>query len=52
MLERDRLDRAILRARGRAGSDADPAVTGVLAREREAVRESIRAVGARLETGD
>ena len=52
LLERDRLDRAILRARGRAGSDADPAVTGVLAREREAVRESIRAVGARLESGD
>jgi DNA primase len=52
LLERDRLDRAILRARGRAGSDTDPAVTGLLAREREAVRDSIRAVGARLESGD
>jgi DNA primase len=52
VLERDRLDRAILRARGQTGADAGAAVTGTLAREREAVRDSIRAVGARLESGD
>jgi DNA primase len=52
VLERDRLDRAILRARGQAGADAGTAVTGTLAREREAVRDSIRAVGARLEGAD
>ena len=36
VLERDRLDRAILRARGQAGAEAGTAVTGPLAREREA----------------
>ncbi len=43
VLERDRLDRAIIRARG------EGAGTGELAREREAVRDAIRAVVARLE---
>ena len=43
MLERDRLDRAIIRARG------EGAGTGELAREREAVRDAIRAVVAQLE---
>jgi DNA primase len=44
VLERDRLDRAIIRARGQGGG------TGELAREREDVREAIRAVGVRLES--
>jgi DNA primase len=52
VLERDRLDRAILRARGQAGAEAGTAVTGPLAREREVVRDSIRAVGGRLEGAD
>jgi DNA primase len=52
VLERDRLDRAILRARGQAGAEAGTAVTSPLAREREAVRDSIRAVGGRLEGAD
>jgi DNA primase len=43
VLERDRLDRAIIRSRG------DGAGTGELASEREVVREAIRSVGARLE---
>jgi len=43
VLERDRLDRAIIRARG------EGAATGELAHERERVREEIRAVVARLE---
>jgi DNA primase len=43
VLERDRLDRAIIRARG------DGAGTGELASERERVREAIRSVVARLE---
>jgi DNA primase len=43
VLDRDRLDRAIIRARGGGQS------TGELAREREDVREAIRAVVARLE---
>jgi hypothetical protein len=43
VLERDRLDRAIIRARG------EGAGTGGLAQERERVREQIRAVVARLE---
>jgi hypothetical protein len=43
VLERDRLDRAIIRARG------DGAGTGELASEREVVREAIRSVVARLE---
>jgi len=43
VLERDRLDRAIIRARGEGES------TGELAHERERVREEIRAVVARLE---
>ncbi|MDQ6836093.1 MAG: DNA primase [Actinomycetota bacterium] len=43
VLERDRLDRAIIRVRGQGGG------TGDLARQRETVREAIRAVGAKLE---
>jgi len=43
VLERDRLDRAIIRARGESAS------TGELAHERERIREQIRAVVARLE---
>jgi hypothetical protein len=43
VLERDRLDRAIIGARGKGAG------TNALAREREAVREEIRAVVARLE---
>ncbi len=43
VLERDRLDRAIIRARGEGES------TGELAHERERIREQIRAVVARLE---
>jgi DNA primase len=43
VLERDRLDRAIIRARGSGAG------TSELARERETVREAIRAVVARLE---
>ena len=49
VLERDRLDRAIIRARGQSG---EAAVTGELARQRESVREAIREVGSRLESGD
>jgi DNA primase len=44
VLERDRLDRAIIRVRGQGAG------TGELARQREAVRDKIRAVGVRLET--
>jgi DNA primase len=44
VLERDRLDRAIRRARGEGGADVT-----ALAREREAVLERIRGVVARLE---
>jgi DNA primase len=44
VLDRDRLDRAIIRVRGQGAGTAE------LARERERVREAIRAVGARLET--
>jgi hypothetical protein len=43
VLERDRLDRAIIRARGKRVG------TNELAHERETVREAIRAVVARLE---
>ncbi len=43
VLERDRLDRAIIRARG------EGAGTGELAQEREVVREAIREAVARLE---
>jgi DNA primase len=43
VLERDRLDRAIIRARGKEAG------TNELARERETVREAIRSVVARLE---
>jgi DNA primase len=43
VLERDRLDRAIIRARGSGAG------TNELARERETIREAIRAVVARLE---
>ena len=43
ILERDRLDRAIIRARGEGTG------TGELAREREALRDAIRAIVARLE---
>jgi DNA primase len=43
VLERDRLDRAIIRVRG------EGAGTGELARERETVRDAIREVVARLE---
>ncbi|MGI8507504.1 MAG: DNA primase [Solirubrobacteraceae bacterium] len=43
MLERDRLDRAIIRVRGHEAG------TGALAREREGVLDAIRAVVARLE---
>ncbi len=43
VLELDRLERAIIRARG------EGAGTSELARERERVREEIRAVVARLE---
>ncbi len=44
VLERDRLDRAIIRVRGQGAGTAE------LARERETVRDAIRAVGGRLET--
>jgi DNA primase len=44
VLERDRLDRAIIRVRGQGAGTAD------LARQREIVRDAIRAVGGRLET--
>ena len=44
LLERDRLDRAIRRARGEGRADVT-----TLAREREAVLEEIRGVVARLE---
>lgn len=44
VLERDRLDRAIIRVRGQGAGTAD------LARQREVVRDAIRAVGGRLET--
>ena len=47
VLERDRLERAIIRARGNANEGAG---TAELAREREGVRAAIRAVGSRLET--
>ncbi len=56
VLERDRLDRAIIRVRGHGaevigtGQLAREPGTGELAREREVVRDAIRAVGARLET--
>jgi hypothetical protein len=43
VLERDRLDRAIIRARGHGMGSNE------LARERETVRDAIRAVVARLE---
>jgi hypothetical protein len=46
VLERDRLDRAIIRVRGQGVG------TGELAKEREVVREAIRAVGGRLEQND
>jgi DNA primase len=46
VLELARLDRAIRRARGEAGSD-----TSALAREREEVLKAIRAVVSRLEEG-
>ncbi len=46
VLERDRLDRAIIRVRGQGVG------TGELAKEREVVREAIRAVGGRLEHND
>jgi DNA primase len=46
VLDRDRLDRAIIRARG------EGAGTTELAREREGVREAIRAVVARIEAAD
>ncbi len=46
VLERDRLDRAILGARGRG---VEGAGTGELARQRELVRERLRAVGDRLQ---
>lgn len=48
VLERDRLDRAIIRVRGQGTETLTG--TGELAREREVVREAIRAVGARLES--
>ncbi|HEX8974871.1 MAG TPA: DNA primase [Solirubrobacteraceae bacterium] len=44
ILERDRLDRAIIRVRGQGVG------TGELARQRELVRDAIRAVGSKLET--
>jgi DNA primase len=44
VLERDRLDRAIIRVRGQGAG------TGDLARERETIREAIRAVGSDLES--
>jgi DNA primase len=46
VLERDRLDRAIRRARGEHGID-----TSALAREREEVLKAVRAVVSRLEEG-
>jgi DNA primase len=46
VLERDRLDRAIIRVRGQGVG------TGELAKEREVVRDSIRAIGGRLEHND
>jgi DNA primase len=49
VLERDRLERAIIRARGQGG---DGSVTAELAREREQVREALRDVGTRLEQAD
>jgi DNA primase len=47
VLDRDRLDRAIIRARGQATGGAG---TAELAREREGVRDAIKMVGARIET--
>jgi DNA primase len=47
VLERDRLDRAIIRVRGQGAATA--AGTAELARQREIVRDAIRAVGAKLE---
>jgi DNA primase len=44
VLERDRLDRAIIRVRGQGAGTAE------LARERETIREAIRAVGSNLES--
>jgi DNA primase len=44
VLERDRLDRAIIRVRGQGAGTAE------LARQREVIRDAIRAVGANLET--
>ncbi len=44
VLERDRLDRAIIRVRGQGAG------TGELARQRETIREAIRAVGSDLES--
>jgi DNA primase len=44
VLERDRLDRAIIRVRGQGAG------TGDLARQRETIREAIRAVGSDLES--
>jgi DNA primase len=49
LLDRDRLERAIIRARGHGG---EAPVTAELARERERVRASLRAVGTRLEQAD
>jgi DNA primase len=46
VLERDRLDRAIIRVRGQGVG------TGELAKEREVVRDAIRAIGGRLEHND
>jgi DNA primase len=46
VLERDRLDRAIIRVRGQGVG------TGELAKEREVVREAIRTIGGRLEHND
>ncbi len=44
VLERDRLDRAIIRVRGQGAGTAE------LARQRELIREAIRAVGTKLES--
>ncbi len=49
VLDRDRLERAILRVRGQGTGRAG---TAELARERETVRDAIRAVGTRLEPAD
>ncbi len=52
VLERDRLDRAIIRARGQGDQEGGGPQSAELARRREKVRDAIREVGSRLQSVD